>query len=135
MLSAAAAAADVIAMTTADPASVPSSAGFRELGNEEYRKGNHLKAAALYTRAIKDDPDNAALRSNRSTALLQLHKLSKALADADECIKLRPDWDKGYYRRGAALEALGRLGDVRMRALRHDCTAPPQHFCLELRAR
>lgn len=33
-------------------------------------------------------------RSNRSAAVLQLNKVSKALADADECIKLRPEWDK-----------------------------------------
>ena len=33
--------------------------------------------------------------SNRSAALLQLSKTTKALSDADECIRLRPDWDKG----------------------------------------
>jgi len=51
-------------------------------------------------------------RSNRSAALLQLSKTAKALADAEECIRLRPDWDKGYFRKAAALEALGRMDEV-----------------------
>ena len=50
--------------------------------------------------------------SNRSAALLQLSKTGKALADAEECIRLRPDWDKGYFRKAAALEALGRMEEV-----------------------
>ena len=96
----------------ADP--TPSTSGaYREQGNEEYKKGNMLKAAALYTRALKDDPGNAALHSNRSAALLQIHTLSKALADAEECVRLRPDWEKGHFRKGAVLEALGRLDEVR----------------------
>ena len=53
-----------------------------------------------------------ALCSNRSAALLQLSKTTKALADAEECIRLRPDWDKGYFRRAAVLEALDRLDEV-----------------------
>ena len=34
---------------------------FKDLGNEEYKKGNWLKAAALYTKGIKEDPENAVL--------------------------------------------------------------------------
>jgi tetratricopeptide (TPR) repeat protein len=50
--------------------------------------------------------------SNRSAALLQINKVSKALADAEECTKLRPEWDKGFYRRAAALERLERFEEV-----------------------
>ena len=53
-----------------------------------------------------------APRSNRSAALLQLSKTAKALADAEECIRLEPDWDKGHFRKAAALEALGRMDEV-----------------------
>lgn len=52
-------------------------------------------------------------RSNRSAAVLQLNKVSKALADAEECINLRSDWDKGYFRRAAALEKMDRWEEVR----------------------
>ena len=34
---------------------------FKDLGNEEYKSGNWLKAAAMYTKGIKEDPDNAVL--------------------------------------------------------------------------
>ena len=52
------------------------------------------------------------LCSNRSAALLQLKKSGKALEDAEQCIKLRPDWDKGFYRRGLALELADRYPEV-----------------------
>ena len=34
---------------------------YQDQGNEEYKKGNWLKAAALYTKGIKEDPENAIL--------------------------------------------------------------------------
>jgi tetratricopeptide (TPR) repeat protein len=86
---------------------------YREQGNAEYRSGNYLRAAALYTKALKENPECAPLYSNRSIALLQLNKLPKALADAEMCISLAPTWDKGHFRKGMVLEALNRLEDVR----------------------
>ncbi len=50
--------------------------------------------------------------SNRSAALLQLKKSGKALEDAEQCIKRRPDWDKGFYRKGLALELSDRYPEV-----------------------
>lgn len=50
--------------------------------------------------------------SNRSAALLSLGKGDKALEDADECVKIKPDWAKGHGRRGAALYALQRFDDA-----------------------
>ncbi|PNH04208.1 Protein STIP1 [Tetrabaena socialis] len=47
--------------------------------------------------------------SNRSAALLKLNKVSKALEDAEKCISLRPDWEKGYFRKAGVLEAQDRL--------------------------
>jgi tetratricopeptide (TPR) repeat protein len=54
----------------------------------------------------------AAACSNRCAALLKLNKLSKALTDAERCVALRPDWDKGYFRKGSALEAMERFEDA-----------------------
>lgn len=81
-------------------------AALKDQGNEQFKSGSYLKAAALYTQAIKLDPDNAALYSNRAAAFLQLVKLNKALADADTTIKLKPQWEKGYFRKGCVLEAM-----------------------------
>jgi hypothetical protein len=45
--------------------------------------------------------------------LLKLNKLAKALADAEECVKLDPSWDKGWMRKGMVLESQGHLQQVR----------------------
>jgi tetratricopeptide (TPR) repeat protein len=101
------------------PVAAPSTSGgdaaaaaLREEGNAEFRAGRHLRAAALYSRALKAAPDDAALWSNRSAALLLLGRNAKALADADAATRLAPAWGKGWFRRGAALEAAGRLDEA-----------------------
>ncbi|RLM99567.1 hypothetical protein C2845_PM06G33410 [Panicum miliaceum] len=88
------------------------SAALKDQGNEQFKSGNYLKAAALYTQAIKLDPDNATLYSNRAAAFLQLVKLSKALADAETTVKLKPEWEKGYFRKGCVLEAMERYEEA-----------------------
>ncbi|CAG7900285.1 unnamed protein product [Brassica rapa] len=86
----------------------------KEKGNEFFKAGNYLKAAALYTQAIKLDPSNATLyrHVNRAAAFLSLVKLSKALADAETTIKLNPQWEKGYFRKGSVLEAMEKYDDA-----------------------
>ncbi len=37
----------------------------------------------------------------------QLGKYNEALADAIRATEVKPDWAKGYFRKGAALQALG----------------------------
>lgn len=84
----------------------------KDQGNAHFKAGNYLKAAAVYTQAIKADPSNATLYSNRSAAFLNLVKLSKALADAETTIKLNPTWEKGYFRKGCVLEAMERYDEA-----------------------
>ncbi|CAA0823055.1 Tetratricopeptide repeat (TPR)-like superfamily protein [Striga hermonthica] len=84
----------------------------KDQGNEFFKAGNYLKAAALYTQAIKKDPSNHTLYSNRAAAFLHLVKLNKALSDADTTISLKPDWEKGYFRKGCVLEAMERYEDA-----------------------
>ncbi|XP_074563847.1 uncharacterized protein LOC141820434 [Curcuma longa] len=99
-----------------DPSSGGSSGGkvvsLKDQGNDFFKSGNYLKAAALYTQAIKLEPDNPTLYSNRAAAFLHLVKLSKALADAEMTITLNPQWEKGYFRKGCALEAMERFDDA-----------------------
>nr|XP_010910794.1 U-box domain-containing protein 70 isoform X1 [Elaeis guineensis] len=87
-------------------------AALKDQGNEFFKAGNHLKAAALYTQAIKLEPNNPTLYSNRAAAFLHLVKLSKALADAEMTITLKPQWEKGYFRKGCILEAMERYDDA-----------------------
>jgi tetratricopeptide (TPR) repeat protein len=91
------------------------SAALKDQGNEQFKAGNYLKAAALYTQAIKLDPDNPTLYSNRAAAFLHLVKLNKALADADTTIKLKPQWEKGHFRKGCVLESMEHYEEVRVK--------------------
>ena len=49
----------------------------------------------------------APIYSNRSASFLKLNKVSQALADAEACVALRPDWEKAHFRKGVALEEKG----------------------------
>lgn len=72
-------------------------------GNTALSSGNNTEAIECYTKAIECDPTQHVFFSNRSAAYLSNGEAEKALEDADACIKLKPDWAKGYCRRGAAL--------------------------------
>lgn len=84
----------------------------KQEGNDFYKNGEYLKAAAAYTKAIKLDSKNEVLYSNRSEAFLRLSKIKQALADAETVISLRPTWEKGFYRKGLALDALERYDEA-----------------------
>mmetsp|Transcript_8449 Transcript_8449/g.15940 ORF Transcript_8449/g.15940 Transcript_8449/m.15940 type:complete len:576 (-) Transcript_8449:1748-3475(-) len=81
-------------------------------GNECLKAQDFDKAIEWYTEAIKLHPGNVYY-SNRSAAYLSKGFADSALKDAEECIKLKPDWGKGYSRKGAALHKLGKLDDAK----------------------
>lgn len=103
---------DKTTSTTSSQGASAEEASLKEKGNEFFKAGNFLKAAAIYTQAIKQNPSNPTLYSNRAAAFLQLAKLSKALADAETTITLNPQWEKGYFRKGCVLEAMERYDDA-----------------------
>ncbi|XP_028771585.1 LOW QUALITY PROTEIN: stress-induced-phosphoprotein 1-like [Neltuma alba] len=99
-------------MATAPASAEGEKMSLKDQGNEFFKSGKYLRAAALYTQAIKQDPSNPTLYSNRAAALLQLDKLTKALEDAEMTIKLKPEWEKGHFRKGCVLEAMKRYDDA-----------------------
>jgi tetratricopeptide (TPR) repeat protein len=52
------------------------------------------------------------LYSNRSASLGHLGQYEEALADSLKCIEAKPDWPKGYYRKGEALIGLLRFDEA-----------------------
>jgi len=72
-------------------------------GNQHFQKGEFKEASEAYTEAIQFAPNDHVLYSNRSGAYASLEQYDKALADADECLKLAPSFVKGYSRKGLAL--------------------------------
>eukprot|EP00188_Purpureofilum_apyrenoidigerum_P005020 Plantae.Rhodophyta-Purpureofilum_apyrenoidigerum.ctg6154.p1 GENE.Plantae.Rhodophyta-Purpureofilum_apyrenoidigerum.ctg6154~~Plantae.Rhodophyta-Purpureofilum_apyrenoidigerum.ctg6154.p1 ORF type:complete len:375 (-),score=62.56 Plantae.Rhodophyta-Purpureofilum_apyrenoidigerum.ctg6154:132-1256(-) len=71
-------------------------------GNDAFAAGRHDAAVGLYTSAIELDPTNCVLFSNRAAAYTKLEEYGKAKLDADMCIDLKPEWAKGYWRKGTA---------------------------------
>jgi tetratricopeptide (TPR) repeat protein len=76
--------------------------------------GNYDLAIKKWTEAIDATPgsDREFLKvvySNRSAAYLKLKQNASALADADQCVELDPNWVKGITRKGDALYAQGML--------------------------
>ena len=58
------------------------------------KAGDAEKAIQLYSEAIKCDPENAALFSNRSAAYCKASKYMEARTDAETAVQLKPDWSK-----------------------------------------
>lgn len=62
-----------------------------------------------FTQAIAIEPQNHILYSNRSAAYASKKDYDNALKDADKVIEIKPDWAKGWGRKGAACHGLGDL--------------------------
>ncbi|CAJ1439795.1 unnamed protein product [Effrenium voratum] len=71
-------------------------------GNAEFQAKNYKEAIKHFTEAIKHDPSDHVFFSNRSACYASLEQYDKALEDGTECVRLKPDWAKGYTRKGLA---------------------------------
>jgi len=56
----------------------------------------------MYSEAIKCDPNDHVLYSNRSASYASIQEYDKAYDDAEKCVSIKPDWAKGYLRKGLA---------------------------------
>lgn len=83
----------------------------KEKGNAALQTGNYDEAIRCYTDAIILDGNNHVLYSNRSAAYAKSEKYQQALEDAEKTVSLKPDWGKGYSRKGSALAYLGRYDE------------------------
>lgn len=98
----------------------------KEDGNAAFKKKNYVDAIRMFTLAI----DVAASRplwennqmardelaiclANRSAALAEVGDWVGALCDAEACTKLKKPWPKAHFRKGKALQGLGRLTEAR----------------------
>ena len=68
-----------------------------------------MPSSEKFTQAIEIEPANHVLYSNRSGAYASLKKFDQALEDANKITEIKPDWAKGWGRKGAALHGTGDL--------------------------
>lgn len=78
----------------------------KEKGNAAFKDGKYPDAVNFYSEAIKRNPDDAKIFSNRSACYSKLMEYPLALRDAEQCIKLDPTFIKGYLRKGGVLLAM-----------------------------
>lgn len=83
-------------------------AELREAANEVHRMGRFADALTLYNALVELDPDAPENYQARMTLYMRAGALREAVADAQECIRLKPTFVPGYLR---AASIFLRLGD------------------------
>ncbi|KAI0433884.1 hypothetical protein F5Y09DRAFT_31514 [Xylaria sp. FL1042] len=81
----------------------------KTLGNNAMAAKNFDEAIDAFTKAIELAPENHVLYSNRSAAYASKKDWTNALADAEKTTQIKPDWPRGWGRKGAALHGSGDL--------------------------
>eukprot|EP01119_Soliformovum_irregulare_P012900 TRINITY_DN3382_c0_g1_i1.p1 TRINITY_DN3382_c0_g1~~TRINITY_DN3382_c0_g1_i1.p1 ORF type:complete len:302 (+),score=86.42 TRINITY_DN3382_c0_g1_i1:22-906(+) len=81
-------------------------------GEECVAKGKYKEALDNFNVAVSKDETEAAYLSNRSEAYLALGNPTMALLDADTIISIRPNWFKGYAKRGEAMMRMDKYDDA-----------------------
>mmetsp|Transcript_3730 Transcript_3730/g.6729 ORF Transcript_3730/g.6729 Transcript_3730/m.6729 type:complete len:583 (+) Transcript_3730:47-1795(+) len=80
-------------------------------GNAAFAAKNFREAIQHFTEAISYVKDHVFF-SNRSACYASLEEYEKAFEDGQECVKLKPDWAKGYARKALAEYFLKRYDDA-----------------------
>mgnify|MGYP001030255452 CR=1 FL=1 len=67
---------------------------YKSKGNEYFQKKNYHEAAQEYSKALGLNPNNYLVLSNRSATKYFLGDYEGALKDANECLRISPQWEK-----------------------------------------
>ena len=70
----------------------------REEGNVLFKAGDFAGAVKSYTEGIKRDPQDPKGYNNRAAAYMKLVALPEALKDANEAIKVDPEFGASVFR-------------------------------------
>merc|ERR1711992_349366 len=84
----------------------------RNEGNKLFQRGDVEASLVKYSEAFQMSKEDHLITSNRSHAYFKAGKLKEALEDAERTISLKPDWGKGYFRKGMALASLGNMEEA-----------------------
>eukprot|EP00026_Physarum_polycephalum_P008334 Phypoly_transcript_08416.p1 GENE.Phypoly_transcript_08416~~Phypoly_transcript_08416.p1 ORF type:complete len:424 (+),score=82.50 Phypoly_transcript_08416:245-1516(+) len=93
--------------------------GNKAFSSKDYHMALHWYNLALDVDSIYCEMENKPsslghiLFSNRSATHYHLKQYNEALTDAESAINLAPSWPKGYLRKGATLEAMGKTEEAK----------------------
>lgn len=76
----------------------------KEMGNDFFKKGDFSSAIKHYTEAIRRNPDDPKLYSNRAACYTKLAAFDLGLKDCDMCTTLDEKFIKGWVRKGKILQ-------------------------------
>ena len=96
------------------PAAELTSVQLKEQGNKAFKQKRFEIAIQWYTRAIRKEPEDHLLYSNRSMAHIKLRAYQLAHADASKCVKLEPAFAKGHVRLATALLNMSQYEEARL---------------------
>jgi tetratricopeptide (TPR) repeat protein len=80
----------------------------RQIGNEEFQKGNFQAAVKSYTKCLGMKVKNYTAFSNRAMAYLKLKDFRRAETDCDCALEIEPKHIKSLVRRATARNSLGK---------------------------
>ncbi|KAI8546497.1 hypothetical protein RHMOL_Rhmol07G0122700 [Rhododendron molle] len=95
----------------------------REKGNEYFKEQKYPEAVRHYTEALRRNPKDPKVYSNRAACYTKLTALPEALKDAEKCIELDPTFAKGYSRKGAVqffMKEYDKAVETYQEGLKHD---------------
>jgi len=69
-------------------------------GNQFFKEGKWPEAVKEYTEALRRDPKNYKVYSNRATCYAKLLAFDNSLKDCEECLKIEPKFVKAWIRKG-----------------------------------
>lgn len=78
----------------------------KELGNKFFKKGDFGTAIKHYSEAIKRNPDDPKLYSNRAACYTKLAAFDLGLKDCETCTSLDEKFIKGWIRKGKILQGM-----------------------------
>lgn len=78
----------------------------KEKGNDFFKKGDFSAAVKHYSEAIKRNPEDPKLYSNRAACYTKLAAFDLGLKDCDKCCELDDKFIKGWIRKGKILQVM-----------------------------
>lgn len=78
----------------------------KELGNEKFKHGDYATAVKHYSEAVKRNPDDPKLYSNRAACYTKLAAFDLGLKDCEKCVEIDPKFIKGWLRKGKILQGM-----------------------------
>jgi len=76
-------------------------------GNECFKSGDWANAVKFYSEALKRNPKDAKIFSNRAACYTKLNAFDLTIKDCDSSIALDPNFVKAYLRKANVLKAMG----------------------------